>query len=1174
MSKMKSIVDAISSKLSVSRRSFIKATLAVGGSAAIIGCEKGSGEPIFSGGGGLDNVVSPEDLSNAKIYHTGCINNCGTGTRCVSKLHIVNDKIVRVTSDESDYDYEGGLREREQLNDSRSLSCAKGRSYKYKLYHPGRLKYTLKQTKARGDVTGFVRIPSEVAMKEVVKKYRAIYDKYGSSAIVSTYNSSSYYGGDFSDPYLVKQAITDMIGSVRPTYSNYSYHQYDFAHLLTGHPGLEKSYGTMGRQLPSIAGVVKNIVSWGSNVLTSNNSMSWGYMRAIEKMKTRDAKAKVYFIGPEFVDTGVTCATDWVQLRNYTDSALIMGMFYEMIINTVNADGSIAAKPWLDLEYLDTMVYGFFDSPEYNINETTGIITVTTAVAGGGERKVQAVPAGKSLSAYVMGSDDRLTKLKYNKSLNYTATQYGAISRNLSISTYPSDKSSKYYYKQDMNAPKTPEWASNICGTPVETIKELARLYTDPAQHPILSEWCGGVQKQDNGVVNIFSISSLLCVTKTFGMNGEGLFVGYGSTLKNSGFTGDPSNAATDYLNKAGSFPTSGIVPYVEKHKTGVVSHKEWFNGIKLAFHDILGDESYKGERIPEWDGKTRYVNNDGGAKAGIKYKYADNLINPDLPVPFLDSGLNYYKYEGQTGTAPASGTPIYSGTRMVISSGGAIHLNQHFNANDNAEMYKLLPLDIKCENMADTFCMVNFDIFLTPTAKYSDYIFASTVSLEAGDWMDIGGEPHYRPPVSKKPGEVKDGWRYAYEAYKAQSELGTSTTAVDPTNAHFKFVGTNGTSNAYQSSDVASLKIVDDAIALPASRFYGMTRDEVFAKQYRPRKNEDELITTDLRTGAFGEQLRRNLDEYLKSGNSMSATPFIKNIGVDLNNSASANVVNWGSGADNIAEWGDGTRPNFTGRFHVYNDAMVWDYARRYSKWHGWLPKGERGQKNKDYEGDPIVYPIPMYFDFRDSFNEAYGVFPIKDAEGKVIKAGKPENDLSKKKGLTMSTTHDRYRVHSTMAENPFLRELNHRTKGGGYGSGNDWKEYAVMPERHIEGATAPISPMISSAVEKKDMKTASWHEIWINDQDAAERGIVESDLIVVENPIGAVRVIARVTKRCMRGHINLHQGGWYDPNPIDGIDDGGCANTLMSSKPSRIDNGNAQQSAYVTVRKDTLFV
>ena len=214
------------------------------------------------------------------------------------------------------------------------------------------------------------------------------------------------------------------------------------------------------------------------------------------------------------------------------------------------------------------------------------------------------------------------------------------------------------------------------------------------------------------------------------------------------------------------------------------------------------------------------------------------------------------------------------------------------------------------------------------------------------------------------------------------------------------------------------------------------------------------------------------------------------------------------------------------------------------------------------------------MYYDFRDGFNETYGVFPIKDATGKVIKAGKPENDLSKKKGLTLSTTHDRYRVHSTNAENPLLRELNHRTKGGGYGSGNDWKEYAVMPERHIEGASAPISPMISSAVYKKDMKTASWHEIWINDQDAAERGIAENDLIVVENPIGAVRVIARVTKRCMRGHINLHQGGWYDPNPIDGIDDGGCANTLMSSKPSRIDNGNAQQSAYVTVRKDTLFV
>ncbi len=1203
MSKMKSIVDAISSKLSVSRRSFIKATLAVGGSAAIIGCEKGSGEPIFIGnGGGLDNVVSPEDLSNAKTYHGGCAHNCGVGARCVSKFHVVNGRVVRVTSDESDYDYEGNLRNREQYNDSRALTCVKARAFKYKLYHPGRLKYTLKQTKARGDVTGFIRIPSQVAMKEVAQKYRSIYDKYGRAAIFEfTGSSTSYYGATFEKPKDAKLALSQFVGGTKEAYSNYSFHQYTYAYKLTGHPSMWASdtsseFRSVGYQFPAIASVVKNVVSWGSNILSTNNSSAWAYIRAIEKMKERRPESKVYFIGPEFVDTGVTCATDWVQLRNYTDSALIMGMFYEMIINTVDADGKIMSKPWLDLEYLDTMVYGFFDSPAYWVHKTSGVIKLTDP-GDAGYTKVDEVPAGKSLSAYVMGSDDRLTKLNYNKSKNYTATQFSTVqveskdrTRNLSTCSYPSKADSKYYYKQDMNSPKTPEWASVICGTPAETIKELAKMYCDPAQHPIFSDFSGGIQKQDNGVISMFTLASLLCVTKTFGLHGEGMFVGvFGVGVKDSGKIG----LKTDYLDGSSAIPTGRPALYTDPKMAATMSVKEWFNGIKIAFHDVLKEKGYTGKHIPEWDGITRYVNDDGATKAALVYNYPTNLgPTGGFPTTFPDNGLDYYEFDGK-----AANTQKFAGTRMIINDGGGIQLNQHSNTNDSAEMYKCLPISGDATN-PDTFCLATFDIYLSPTARHSDYIFASAVSLEAGDWKDIGGEKIYRPPVSKLPGEAKDGWRFAYEAYKAQVELG-DFNGVTVANSHLKYVGTNATSKAYQSSDVLSLDIVDKAIASPASRFYGMSRDEVFANQYRPRVNQPEPTITDVSKGAFGAKLRINLDKYLEKTVDLSTTPFIFNDTLNtrivppakrpenqgsnehadfVENSGGNNAIvvvrDWGSGENNIAEWGDGTRPELSGRFHVYNNTMVWDYERRYSKWHGWLPKEQRGQTNKDYEGDPIIYPIPMYLDFRDSFNESYGVFPIKDASGKVVKPGIPENDLSKYKGLTLSTTHDRYRVHSSHAENPLLRELNHRTKGGDYGSGNDWKEYAVMPERHIEGATAPISPMISSAVYKKDMKTASWHEIWINDQDAADRGIAENDLIVVENPIGAVRVIARLTKRCVRGHINLHQGGWYDPNPIDGIDDGGCANTLMSSKPSRLDNGNSQQFAYVKVRKDTLFV
>ena len=83
------------------------------------------------------------------------------------------------------------------------------------------------------------------------------------------------------------------------------------------------------------------------------------------------------------------------------------------------------------------------------------------------------------------------------------------------------------------------------------------------------------------------------------------------------------------------------------------------------------------------------------------------------------------------------------------------------------------------------------------------------------------------------------------------------------------------------------------------------------------------------------------------------------------------------------------------------------------------------------------------------------------------------------------------------------------------------------------------------------------------------AMKSLLEAiEVIKTGNPIGDVRVIARVTDRVIRGFIGLHQGCWYDPDPDDGIDDGGCANTLMAQRPSRVDHGNGQQSAMVWIK------
>ena len=1254
--KSRKIISDLVEKVKVTRRNFIKGALAIGAANTVYGCSK-EGIEILGGGGSLPgNPVEEVDLSNPQIYTSACPHNCGTGTRCVSKVHVVNGRIVRIGTDDDKLDYEGnprtkiidnkGARDCDILNDSRALSCAKGKSQKYKAHHPGRLKYPLKQTKARGDVTGFIRISSQEALKHIATKAKAIGEKYGPGAIYNTYATAIGYSGTYNNMGIVRDALTNIRGGSRnyftgETHSDYSYHQYLQAYCLTGHPGIGYPYGgfgttvkglkgvaqtavdyypnsvniqktltdiladdkseevgifwnhNIGWQLPHVAGVVGNVVSFGTNATSTNNSLAWPYIRAMESLKAKGGK--VIFIGPELTDTAVTCATEWVQLRNYTDSALIMAMFHEMIIQTFNADGSLKPKAdrWLDIPYLDTMVYGFFDSPAYWLNKTDGTFNMTDP-SGATHTKINAVPAGKSLSAYVMGTDDRLTKATYattGDDATYTskAFQSKQAQRNVKTCEYKATKgaSSEYLYKKDFTTPKTPEWAEAICGTPAAKIKELAALYcgrdatgavSAQNEKPIFTEWAGGVQKQNNGVVNIFSIASLLCVTKRFGRNGEGLFGLWGSTVRNRGTLPDPT---TGTFLKA---PAFGVVAgFVVPHaaRTTIIptlSIKDWFNGIKLAFKDqldgkmtdITGRKIAINEYIPDWkatgDDADICLYDDPGTKANVVFDYNGSVDK--YPTTGGDGTYNVVKDTGNVRVA---------GTRLIINPGGNIAVNQHMNANDNTAVLRALPLS---DETGETFCLATFDPFLSPTARYSDYVFPATMSLEAGDWTAVGGETVYHPPIVKAPGETKDAWRYAYEALKIQEVLSgilpfpsdPSTDLVPPATDLAGLIKLFEQGGVYKSAEVDSLKVVDDAIKLPTSRFFGKTREEVFADQYLPRVNVVEDISTNINDRALGKDLRVNLDTYLADTTNIINNPFIipEADGLVGKTSVKANTAeNTGVlPADIIGGHAKTTidskvreaRPGMTGRFQVYNERLVWDYENRNSKWHGYLPADKRGQSNKDTEGDPIVYSIPMYFSFEDSFNEAYGVFN-----------GKAANNVIGKNGITLSTTHDRYRVHSTHAENPLLRELTHRTEGGKWLSGNDWKEYSIMPERHPEGGTAPIPSMLSTAVYNANKETASWHEIWISSEDSGSLGVVDGDLVLVKNPIGAVRCVARVSDRCMKGTANLHQGGWYDPNPIDGVDDGGCANTLMASKPSRIDNGNAQQSAYVYITKTT---
>jgi anaerobic dimethyl sulfoxide reductase subunit A len=112
------------------------------------------------------------------------------------------------------------------------------------------------------------------------------------------------------------------------------------------------------------------------------------------------------------------------------------------------------------------------------------------------------------------------------------------------------------------------------------------------------------------------------------------------------------------------------------------------------------------------------------------------------------------------------------------------------------------------------------------------------------------------------------------------------------------------------------------------------------------------------------------------------------------------------------------------------------------------------------------------------------------------------PGHELSEKYPLQLITTHTRRRAHSQLENVPWLLEL---------------EEHAIV----------------------------------MHTSDADARGIKDGDQVLVFNDRGKIKIKAKVTERVMPGVVDLGEGAWYGTDK-NGIDIGGCANTLTSDIPS----------------------
>lgn len=281
-----------------------------------------AGGTVAANAEGFAAHADENETEEDKCVWSACHVNCEG--RCALRLHVKDDEVYRVETDDAGDDEYGNHQIR---------ACQRGRSIRRWINDENRLKYPLKRVGKRGSGE-FERISWDEAASIIAENYRRILDAYGPESIYPAYST----GVNAQNINGFLKRLLCMNGGYLNRYNSYSSAQISRA--------LPFIYGKKDGNANSDIKNSKLVVQFGENAVENKMSGGGAGYHLTQALERGDAKLIV--VDPRYSDQAATRADQWIPIRPGTDAAMIDAMAYVMITEDL-----------VDHDFLDTYCIGY-----------------------------------------------------------------------------------------------------------------------------------------------------------------------------------------------------------------------------------------------------------------------------------------------------------------------------------------------------------------------------------------------------------------------------------------------------------------------------------------------------------------------------------------------------------------------------------------------------------------------------------------------------------------------------------------------------------------------------------------------------------------------------------------------------------------------------------------------